>query len=111
MGTAALLTLILPYIPNVLDFLSQQLGRVLVQQSSNVPTKTEEQIVLETVNLIVGQVEQAHASWAAEDKRLAAVSGIRAHLLHTYGITLSDSEINLLIELSIVRRRAAKAPA
>lgn len=101
MGTATLLTLLLPYLPNLLDFLSEQLGRALLRQQPNAPTKTNEERILETVKDIVNAVDAAHASWSDEDKHRAAVGGIREHLSTVHGITLSDSEINLLIELYI----------
>lgn len=109
MAAAKILALVLPYLPNVLDFLSVQLGRVLVRKSPNIKTRTSEQIVLETVAEIVGEVDQAHPAWSNDDKRAAAVGGIRHHLREIYGVTPSDRELNLLVELQVTRLRARQA--
>lgn len=108
MGAAAILTLLLPYVPNLLSFLSEQLGRVLVKQSPNVPTKPDEQVVLDVVRLIVNGIDDAHKDWASEDKHRYAVGAIQEHLKRTQGLTLSDLEINVLIELYIVRKRTGR---
>lgn len=107
MGVAKLLSLLIPLIPDVLDFLSVQLGRAMVRQSPNVPDKTDEQVILETVRLIVDQVDEAHPDWTGEEKRRTAAGGIRHHLQTQHKITLSDSEVNFLVELFVVRKRAA----
>lgn len=107
MGTAAILSLLLPYVPNLLDFLSTQLARVLVRQSPNVPPKTNDEVIFEIVRLIVDGIDDAHEDWTNEEKRRFALDAIRANLKTTHSLTLSDLEINLLIELYIVRKRAA----
>jgi hypothetical protein len=108
MSAVAILTLLLPYVPNLLDFLSEQLGRVVLRQSSNVPPETDEQRILKTVRDVVTAVDAAHASWTNEEKRHAAVGGIRHHLQRIYGITLADREVNLQIEICILRLRAKR---
>lgn len=108
MGTAMLLRLLLPYLPMTLEFLSEQLGRVLLRQLPNAPTKSNEQRILETIQQIVTDVDLAHASWSNEDKRVAAASGIRGHLQHVHGITLTDSEVNLLIEIYVLQLRTTE---
>jgi hypothetical protein len=105
MGTATILTLLIPYIPNALNFLSEQLGRVVLRQSPNVPAETDEQRVLKTIKDIVTAVDAAHPSWTDAEKRHTAAGGIRHHLQRIYGITLADREVNLQIELCILRLR------
>ena len=106
MGATAILTLLLPYVPDLLNFLSTQLERVLVQQSPTIPPKTNEQNVRDVVRLIVDGLDEAHKDWTSTDKSKYALDAIRANLQTTYNFTLSDSEINLLIELYITRKRA-----
>jgi hypothetical protein len=107
MGTALLLKLLLPLIPDLLDFLSTQLSRALVRQSPNVPPETDEELILGRVRLIVDGIDDAHPDWPAEQKRSFAVGAIRRHL-GELDILLSDSEVNFLIELFVMRKRAAR---
>lgn len=107
MGAAAILTLLLPYLPNVLEFLSVQLARVLVKQSPNVPPKTNDEVIFEIVRLVVDGIDDAHEDWPNEDRHRFALDAIRANLKTEHNLSLSDLEINLLIELYVVRKRAA----
>jgi hypothetical protein len=107
MGTALLLKLLLPLIPDLLNFLSVQLEKALIRQSPNVPPHTDEQIISQTVRLIVDQIDDAHKDWPNTTKSSFAADAIRHHLQSKHEITLADGEVNLLVELAVMRKRAS----
>lgn len=97
MGTAKLLSLILPLVPELLEFVSYRLDR-LAAPDGPPPPKTELQITLETVHQMVRDIAAAHPEWSDEDKRRTAASATHFHL-NKLGIVLSDSQVNRLLEL------------
>jgi hypothetical protein len=97
MSTATLLTLLLPYLPDLLEFLTGRLDHF--GRANPAPAeKSEDLLILDTVRDIVEAVGQAHPDWTDDEKRRTATSAIRAHL-EKNGIALTDSQANVLVEL------------
>ncbi len=96
----------LPYLPDLLEFLAGRLdhyGRPVPE----VIGKTEDQHILETVKQMVEDIGRAHPDWPDDEKRRTAASASRAHLEKS-GITLTDSQTNVLVELYAARAAARR---
>src|SRR5687767_6434290 len=98
--STALLTLILPYLPNLLEFLAVRLDRTVPdlialldkhlnpREPIDTPL-TGDHLILWTVQRMVDDIGKAHPEWSDEEKRSFAVSASRGHLEKS-GIALTD---------------------
>lgn len=101
----ALLIALLPYLPNLLEFL---VARLHTQAASPAPeAQTNDQLVLATVREMVEAVGAAHPEWPDDEKRRTATGAIRAHLEKS-GVMLTDSQVNVLVELFAARAAAQR---
>lgn len=101
-----MLTLVLPYLPDLLEFLAGRLDHLWLPLPATAE-KTGDMIILETVRDIVQAVGVAHPDWPDDEKRRTATGAIRAHLTKS-GITLTDSQANVLVELYAARAAARR---
>lgn len=98
-----ILTALLPLIPKVLEFIAHERD---ARHRDELPVKkSEDNVILETVREMVTAISKAHPDWLDEEKARVAASASRAHL-EKFGIRLTDSQLNVLVELY-----AAKAAA
>lgn len=95
----AILTAILPLVPDILKFILE-----LQKRREGVTAPHPSSRILDTVEHITDSISTAHPDWSDDTKHSFAVDAIKTHLLKD-NIQLTDSQLNLLIELAVIRNK------